>query len=736
MPADPTEEPSWFTLPRFAMLLGALVAVSFGDVFLGFGTFALGDFDVFGYPLAYHCRESLLRGELPLWNPLNNFGLPFLAQWNTMVLYPPALIHLVLPLSWSLGVFCVLHLYLGGLGMFQLATRWTGSGPGAAVAGVTYAFSGLTQSALMWPNNSAALGLLPWVVLSVDAGCRYGGRPLLTAVFVGSLQMLTGAPEIILFTWILAALRLAFMAGPVGASLRSWKRFGFQIALISTLCAVQLLPFLDLLAHSQRGAAGQNVWSAGPLVFGNYFVPLFRTLQSSAGTFYQADQFWVVSSYAGIGTLLLAAVAVLGDRRREVRLLACAGAAALLLAIGGKLVPLGMMRYPAKFLVPVALVLPLLAAFGMAAIKRPDETLAIWKRGLALTLGGWAITMILIRALPIVGEGNGLATMNGLTRLAWLLAAGGILFAMLRRPEAKRHNWLAMAVLLVLWLDLKTQQPHLAPRIERAAYDQKIPLQPELPRPDAGRVMLTANALSELKGKTLPDLGQTTVLHRLSLFDNLNLREGVAKVDGLYSLYLKEQQEVEHLLYAGPHELRGPLANFVGISHHSSPTNIFQWSRRGPAMPLVSAGQSPKYADARGTLQALADEAFDPVRVVCLDPDFADAVGEVGTNATISAVTISEHEWTFSVAAEKEALVVISQAHYHPWQAEVNGRPVEIWRANHAFQAIKVPSGENKIRLRYHDRAFQTGSLISLIALAGLLIAGWRVRNRATPPAT
>ena len=44
---------------------------------------------------------------------------------------------------------------------------------------------------------------------------------------------------------------------------------------------------------------------------------------------------------------MLAAVALLGDRRRAVRWLAGAGAAALLLAIAGKLVPLGLMRYPA-----------------------------------------------------------------------------------------------------------------------------------------------------------------------------------------------------------------------------------------------------------------------------------------------------------------------------------------------------------------------------------------------------
>jgi hypothetical protein len=63
---------------------------------------------------------------MPLWNPLNNCGMPFLAQWNTLSLYPLSLIYLLLPMPWSLGIFCLAHLFLAGMGMYYLAFRWTG----------------------------------------------------------------------------------------------------------------------------------------------------------------------------------------------------------------------------------------------------------------------------------------------------------------------------------------------------------------------------------------------------------------------------------------------------------------------------------------------------------------------------------------------------------------------------------------------------------------------------------
>src|SRR2546422_6029354 len=44
--------------------------------------------------------------------PYTTLFRSFLAQWNTMVLYPGSLFYLVFPLSWSLAVFCLLHQFL------------------------------------------------------------------------------------------------------------------------------------------------------------------------------------------------------------------------------------------------------------------------------------------------------------------------------------------------------------------------------------------------------------------------------------------------------------------------------------------------------------------------------------------------------------------------------------------------------------------------------------------------
>ena len=61
-------------------------------------------------------RETLLRGELPLWNPYVFGGEPFLAAGQQSVLYPPGILFYLLPTAQAYGWFTALHVLLAGLG--------------------------------------------------------------------------------------------------------------------------------------------------------------------------------------------------------------------------------------------------------------------------------------------------------------------------------------------------------------------------------------------------------------------------------------------------------------------------------------------------------------------------------------------------------------------------------------------------------------------------------------------
>jgi hypothetical protein len=425
---------AWLKPGWFAALLAVLTLAAYPQVFLGFQTFVYRDFGLFSYPIAHYFRESFWRGELPLWNPLNNCGTPFLAQWNTQVLYPPALFYLLFPLSWSLGVFCLLHLFWGGLGMFFLARHWTQNQLAAAFAGIVFAFNGLMLSSLVWPATIAGLAWMPWVVWLTERAGREGGRTLVLAAMAGALQMLSGGAEAILLTWVwlgastlLALIRSDSIAEPCGGDAPSpnvgatpssreaknneldlsvgsgdeaspspsatgrrshasrgkilW-RTGLVVLLISGLAAAQLLPFFDLLDHSRREQSiSAALWPMPPSGWANFFVPLFHC-RSFQGVFMQDGQSWINSYYVGVATVVLALGAMWRVPRGRVWLLAALMGFCLVLALGDatpvygwltrQVSVAGLMRFPVKFVILPVFILPLLAAYALAE-KLPDS---------------------------------------------------------------------------------------------------------------------------------------------------------------------------------------------------------------------------------------------------------------------------------------------------------------------------------------------------------------------------
>ena len=65
-------------------------------------------------------RASVRAGELPLWNPYQFAGAPFLATGQASVLYPPSVLFHVLPLAMAYGWYLLLHFALAGVLTYAL----------------------------------------------------------------------------------------------------------------------------------------------------------------------------------------------------------------------------------------------------------------------------------------------------------------------------------------------------------------------------------------------------------------------------------------------------------------------------------------------------------------------------------------------------------------------------------------------------------------------------------------
>jgi hydrogenase-4 membrane subunit HyfE len=760
----------WFTPLRFGILLALLVFAAFPQVILGLETFVVRDYGFFAYPLAHFQQECVRHGELPFWDPYNNCGVPFLAQWNTMPLYPPALIYLLLPLQWSLSFFCLLHLWFAGFGMYFLARRWSGNSFAAAFAGVAFAFNGLTLNLLMWPSHIATLSWMPWVVLAVELAWREGGRKIILAAFAGALQMLAGGPEIIFLTWILllALWIQQFAAGGSGASSPAFSatgasqprvsmlwRFPLVVALVISLAAAQLLPFLDLAAHSQRGAGYADTrWSMPGWGWANFLVPMAFGRTWTEGVFFQNGQYWTSSYYLGIGALWLAVLAVWTIRERRVWLLGAAVMVALIFALGEntfvypalrKIIPqLSLMTYPIKYVILTAFLVPLLASSAIAHQQRlrSEEKSAFNQR---LILVGTILLALIAGILfwawrfPLSTDDVHATLLNGLSRAAFLIVTGGLLFVLSRKNEPGLRRIAPLILIFVAWLDVYTHEPAQNPAVPPNVYElnlarEKLAMQPQ-PSLGESRALVTPKAAMDFIGFALSDPKNNYLAKRLGYCANCNLLDAVPKVDGFFSLVPRESDGLISLLYGATNTNIPRLNDFLGVSQITAPDEFFHWQPRQTFLPLVTAGQKPVFLDDAGTLRALTQPDFDGGKMVFLPPEAKSLV--TVTNQTVARVLNSKfatQRVDIEVEAAEPSLVVVAQTYYHNWHAYVDGQPAHLLRANYAFQALQVPAGRHQVRLVYEDRVFQFGATVSVCMVVNCLIFLRWLRKRQFRP--
>jgi len=737
----------WMNPLVFGVFLAIALFVCFPSVLLGTESFFFRDYGVLGYPNIHFQRECFRSGELPMWNPYSNCGQPFLAQWGTMALYPLSLIYLLGPLPWGLSLFCFLHLWLGGFGMYLLVRHWTKTNFGAALAGTLFVFNGVTFASFIWPNYLVTLGWMPFVVLLAGRAWREGGRLIVVAALVATLQMLSGAPEVILFTWlIVGALWLCDLAHAPSSAMSLFWRIACVVLLTTGLMAAQLLPFFDLLQLSHRDTGfATSKWQLPLWGWADFVVPMFNAFETPQGQYFQYGQEFLSSVYLGGVGLIFAIVGV--TRWPDVRLwvLLALTAFGVVLAFGDQtpvyravrnVIPLvGVGRYPVKFLFLAAFLVPLMAGCGLAAVIQSRQ------RGLVYGMAVLIFVVMLTIAWAArehrfvdyshwpenfrvnvnyswekTSPGKLLpdAIANTAWRLGFLIAViTGVVMTLRAKLLALPLGVASLALIVAdVYFHTPNQNPTLPARwLAWNAWPESKPM----PRHGTSRVFITPQAEEFLTFVSSTNAQRIWELKRRAEWSNLNLLDRVPKVNGSSTLQIREQRLLEQALYSMTNRLPVGLLDFLGVAFVSSSSSSNEWAARNTSLPLVTAGQQPVFANEVEAFEGLTNSAFDPRRSVYLPIQaraMVAASNTVPVNLSFSSVTL--HSVEFEVDAPAATVVVIAQSFYPVWRATVDGESVPLLRANGAFQALAIPAGKHRVSVNYSDAKFRAGAAVSV----------------------
>jgi hypothetical protein len=221
------------------------------------------------YPWRLLLHRAAQSDQLPLWNPYQFCGYPFVGNGQSAMFYPLNWLYFVIHPKVGLGLSAALHYFLGGLFVFGLARAWRLSVLPSLFAALAFTYGGFMVTWIELPTLPNSLIWLPlaWWGIEVavrgpSEGPRFS-RPavrglLMLSVALG-MTLLAGHFQIAAYVWIFAFLyaiiRLfasrARIAPRCGALL-----IAFILALM--LAMAQLLPTLELGKYSARGAGGPS----------------------------------------------------------------------------------------------------------------------------------------------------------------------------------------------------------------------------------------------------------------------------------------------------------------------------------------------------------------------------------------------------------------------------------------------------------------------------------------------
>ncbi|MGH2522972.1 MAG: hypothetical protein ACRDH2_10765, partial [Anaerolineales bacterium] len=173
----------------------------------------LDDLVLENYPWKKFILESLHARQIPLWNPYQFAGIPFLAAGQHSALYPFSIIFTLIPLPRAYGVFTVAQFFLAGLFTYTFL-RVLGLRRLSALCGaVVYELSLFMVVSVVFTMIIAGAAWLPLILTAIELMARrqpaLGGRPAtlpwltLGAAALG-FQILAGHVEVTYYTLLIA----------------------------------------------------------------------------------------------------------------------------------------------------------------------------------------------------------------------------------------------------------------------------------------------------------------------------------------------------------------------------------------------------------------------------------------------------------------------------------------------------------------------------------------------------
>jgi hypothetical protein len=664
------------------------------------------DLDGFHYPLMDYAFQSLRSGRFPQWDPTMYCGMPFAANTQAALFYPPTWLLFAANIGrermsyLSLETFVFLHVALGFLFFYLWLRRrlsWLASLCGAGI----FACSGYMMLQLQHLGVVIGYAWMPFGLMGIDESSdQRSWRPLWKLATASAMCFLGGYPP----TWFV----FAVVAGAYGL----FRPHGWKIAPavvvalgVSMLASgIQLLPAVEMTSLKEVDPRVGDGFR-DPAFYLSYLIPNFYSFGLSVDVGTNPGREYLYLGAPAFAGLLFLFLPYKRARPWSVwPILAMVATAAFFFTNPLNLVLKAFQH--SNLLVQICRDWYFLAAITIAAgaaaaigldrfLSRTARERPAWQAYAAVVaLCAWG-AYDLRRWMP-GGDGFPSGWANA-TDVAVQLALFVVGIWIYRSQMRTAKTVLAAALLLFAGVEYKVYGT--SKRFN--ASTSKTPWGGVgIPEIDAAVYDLLASS----KGFRL-------VLDRTAPFPATMRHAGLATPQGFDPFLTAQYQELARTLgrFRTDRELDFDPANHAAMELLG--VRFFITSEEGPLFQQLSA--SPRYRLLQPSVQYY--RTFEAT-------DAHPAYGWAGDGTTrgIEMTGWEPERRVFAVHGARGWLYLAEQ--WSPgWTARVDGRPAPVERWRGAFQSVAVPPGDHRVEFVYLSAALLRGAALSLAAVLGIV---------------
>jgi uncharacterized membrane protein YfhO len=175
-----------------------------------------------------------------------------------------------------------------------------------------------------------------------------------------------------------------------------------------------------------------------------------------------------------------------------------------------------------------------------------------------------------------------------------------------------------------------------------------------------------------------------------------------------------------------------PIDGFEQI-YSDANTSVY---RNLTALPRIYFVDSVATKSAMEILNSIKRDEFDPKKVAFLE-DEKLTVDKPGTEAYANLVKYEDNYILAEVKSTGNNFLFVGDTYYpFGWKAYLDGVEIQIYKINHGFRGLLIPTGTHKVEIKFAPETFFIGKyasfIINIIIIGFLIFALIKWKNKTT----